>query len=91
LVDSRKLIDKLDGELKFAKAQKEEREKNARIERGEALESDYEVKVEEREKSVAPSRGGSAPRSVRAGSVHHKRSASVLSATSEASTKKQKR
>jgi DNA methyltransferase 1-associated protein 1 len=92
LVDSKKLIDKLDGELKFAKAQKEEREKNARIERGEPLEGDHEVKVEEREKSVSRSvREASASRGARSGSAHHKRSASVLSATSEASTKKQKR
>lgn len=92
LVDARKVIDKLDGEIKFAKAQKEEREKHARVERGEPLEGDHEVKVEEREKSVARSvRAGSTSRSVRGESAPHKRSASVLSTTSDKSTKKQKR
>ncbi|TVY54506.1 SWR1-complex protein, partial [Lachnellula suecica] len=55
LLDARKLADKLDGEIKFARAQVAEREKNARAARGEPLESDAEVKTEEREKSVARS------------------------------------
>jgi DNA methyltransferase 1-associated protein 1 len=92
LLDAKKVTDKLDGEIKFAKAQKAEREKAARLERGEPIEGDHEVKTEEREKSVARSvRGGSAARSVRGGSQQHKRSASVLSAASDKSTKKQKR
>ncbi|TVY24342.1 SWR1-complex protein [Lachnellula hyalina] len=86
LLDARKLADKLDGEIKLARQQKEEREKAARLERGEAVEGD-EVEGNnktEKEKSVARSvRGGSVARSVRGGSQGHKRSASVLSATSE--------
>ncbi|TVY40603.1 SWR1-complex protein [Lachnellula occidentalis] len=97
LLDARKMADKLDGEIKLARQQKEEREKAARLERGEAIEGD-EVgnnkteKEKEREKSVARSvRGGSVARSVRGGSQGHKRSASVLSAASDKSTKKQRR
>lgn len=91
LLDARKLSDKLDGEIKFARGQKAEREKAARLERGEPIEGDQDVK-EERQQSVARSvRGGSVSRSVRGGSQQHKRSASVLSVASDKSNKKQKR
>ncbi|TVY14288.1 SWR1-complex protein 4 [Lachnellula arida] len=115
LLDARKLADKLDGEIRIARQQKEEREKAARLEMemGEALaeagegdevgsgSSDSKTdevgsgssgssdSKTEREKSVARSvRGGSVARSVSQG---HKRSASVLSAASDKSTKKQRR
>ena len=105
LLELKKTAEKLDGELVLAKAIKAEEEKRAKAARGEPdpedenegdgadAEGDDEVKVEEdeREKSVARSvRGGSAARSARGGSVH-KRSASVLSAVSDKSTKRQKK
>ena len=92
LLDAKKVADKLDGEIRFARAQKDERVRLLGLERGEPVEGEHEVKTEEREKSVARSvRGGSVAGSVRGGSQQHKRSASVLSAASDKSTKKQKR
>ncbi|RDL37915.1 Uncharacterized protein BP5553_05348 [Venustampulla echinocandica] len=95
LLEARKVADKLAGEVAVAKAQKAEKEKAARLARGEPADGDAdaavngtgeaegsEVKQEEREKSVAASiKGGGA----------HKRSASVLSAASDKNTKRQKK
>jgi DNA methyltransferase 1-associated protein 1 len=95
LLDQRKLADKLAGEINVAKAVKAEREKKERAARGEPEQGDEGagtgaglgdggIKIEDggREKSAAPS--------IRAGSVH-KRSASVMSGTSDKSTKRQKK
>jgi DNA methyltransferase 1-associated protein 1 len=94
LLDLKKTVEKLDGELQMAKALKAEQEKKARAARGEPdpEDEDHDVKMEsDREKSVPRSvRGGSVARSSRGGSVH-KRSASVLSAVSDKSTKRQKK
>jgi DNA methyltransferase 1-associated protein 1 len=96
MLEARKVSDKLTGEIGLLKAQIAEREKKARAERGEPEpegedtgdqdgdDEDDDVKIEEgeKEKSAAPStRGGST----------HKRSASVLSAVSDKSTKRQKK
>lgn len=87
MLDQRKVLDKLQGEINMAKALKEERERKERAERGEpepageaSAEGDKEVKVEEREKSAVPSVIGA-----------HKRSASVLSTVSDKSSKRQKK
>ncbi|KAH8821041.1 putative SWR1-complex protein 4 [Xylogone sp. PMI_703] len=88
LLDSKKVADKLTAEIAVAKAHKEEKEKKARAENGEdgdGANADVEednVKVEESEKDKASS--------VRGSSVH-KRSASVLSAVSDKSTKRMKK
>jgi DNA methyltransferase 1-associated protein 1 len=86
LLELKKTAEKLDGELALAKAIKAENEKKARAGRSEPDpedEDDNAVKMEyDREKSVS--------RSARGGSVH-KRSASVLSAVSDKSTKRQKK
>ncbi|KAF4636240.1 hypothetical protein G7Y89_g1849 [Cudoniella acicularis] len=88
LLESRKLADKLAGELALARSVKAERERMAKPEQGEASNdaggggADSEIEREEREKSAAPS--------IRGGSVH-KRSASVLSSVSDKSTKRQKK
>lgn len=92
LLEARKVADKLTGEINLAKAQKAERDKKERSERGEPEPGDEDgdtngdgnVKVEEgtREKSATPG--------ARDGGVH-KRSASVLSAVSDKSTKRQKK
>jgi DNA methyltransferase 1-associated protein 1 len=96
LLELKKTAEKLDGEMALANAYKAEQEKKERAARGEPdpedendAEGEGNVKMEEeeREKSVARSvRGGSVAR----GSVH-KRSASVLSAVSDKSTKRQKK
>ena len=94
LLDLKKNAEKLDEQLALAKATQAEKERRARIARGEPdpEDEDHDVKMEsDREKSVSRSvRGGSVQRSTRAVSVH-KRSASVLSAASDKSTKRQKR
>ncbi|RFU29661.1 hypothetical protein B7463_g6667, partial [Scytalidium lignicola] len=96
LLDSKKVADKLSAEIAVAKAHKEEKEKKAKAENGEggdaesganadAEGADDNVKVEEGEKDK-----GSTTGSVRGSSVH-KRSASVLSAVSDKSTKRMKK
>lgn len=98
LLDQRKLLDKLQGELNTVLALKAERERRERAERGEpepetegdgeaepeAGEAEKGVKVEEetREKSAAPS--------LKSGGGH-KRSASVMSTVSDKSAKRQKK
>ncbi len=88
LLDQRKIADKIQGEintLKALKQQREEMERAAKMEHDEGVGSgDRNVKTEEveREKSAVPSISG------RSG---HKRSASVMSAVSDKSTKRQKK
>jgi len=96
LLDTRKVGDKLDAEIKVAEAQKAEREKRERKERGEA-----EVEVEEKaggeegaEGVVKAEDGEKVPVAVAAAgkaASAHKRSASVLSQVSDKSTKRQKK
>ncbi|KAG0645815.1 SWR1-complex 4 [Hyphodiscus hymeniophilus] len=94
LLELKKNAEKLDGEIAIAMTLKAEREKRERAARGEPdpEDDDHDVKREsDREKSVSRSvRGGSVSRSARGGSTR-KRSASVLSAMSDKSTKRQKK
>ena len=94
LLELKKTAEKLDEQLALAKATQAEKEKRTRVVRTEpdADDEDNEVKMEsDREKSVSRSvRRGSMARSARGGSLH-KRSASVLSAVSDKSTKRQKK
>jgi DNA methyltransferase 1-associated protein 1 len=97
MLDLKRQVEKADGELAIAKSLKAEREKKERAARGEPEPEeepeDGDIKMEEREKSIARSvRGGSHAGSVRGASVGaHKRSASVLSTVSDKSTKRQKK
>ena len=98
LLELKKTVEKLDGELALAYAYRDEQEKKARIARGEAGPGDeHDAEDEEdndvkREGSTARSvRAGSAARSVRGGSMHNKRSASVMSTVSDKSAKRQKK
>jgi DNA methyltransferase 1-associated protein 1 len=98
LLDTRKLADKLDGEIKLAEAQKAEREKKeGKRKEGEGEEApaeteaaEGEVKAEqtEKERSVSVTRAGSVQAQAQAA---HKRSASVLSQVSDKSSKRQKK
>jgi len=103
MLDLKRQLEKAQGELLIAKQQKAEREKKERAARGEtepeAAESEENangIKMED-ERSVRGGsvqrsvRGGSAQRSVRGMSAAHKRSASVLSTTSDNGTKRQKK
>ncbi|TAQ90219.1 hypothetical protein B7494_g1495 [Chlorociboria aeruginascens] len=91
MLDCRKTMEKLKTEITTARALKEERDRKARAAKGEPVEGDAEGEdvgaadgdAEERLKE------GSAAPSVRAGSV--KRSASVISAISDKSAKRQKK
>lgn len=88
LLDQRKVLEKIQGEINTIKEKKrrEEEERAARMNNfGGDGADDRDVKVEEteREKSAAPSVSGR--------SGQHKRSASVLSAVSDKSTKRQKK
>lgn len=88
LVDQRKVLEKIQGEINMIKEKKrrEEEERAAKMNSfGGDGADDRDVKVEEgeREKSAAPSVSGTGGQ--------HKRSASVLSAVSEKSTKRQKK
>ncbi|KAG9234388.1 putative SWR1-complex protein 4 [Amylocarpus encephaloides] len=81
LLDARKVADKLAGEIATAKAHRAEKKRLARAEStNPTANGDGEIKRE-----------GSAVASVRAGSVQRKRSASVMSAISDKSTKRQKK
>jgi DNA methyltransferase 1-associated protein 1 len=93
LLDTRKVADKLDAEIKVAEAQKAEREKKERKEKGEA-EGEVEEKAGGEEGTVKAEEGEKvAPAVAAAGKAAsvHKRSASVLSQVSDKSTKRQKK
>ncbi|CZR60397.1 related to SWC4 SWr Complex member [Phialocephala subalpina] len=89
LIDQRKVMEKIQGEINTIKEKKrrEEEERAAKMSGfgGDGVGDDRDVKVEEgeREKSAAPSMSDTGGQ--------HKRSASVLSAVSEKSTKRQKK
>ena len=105
MLELQRQVEKVDGELKVIRQQKSERDKKERAARGEPEPSaepqppdtieNGSVKKEvsqSREASVQRSvRAGSAQRSVRGASASHKRSASVLSTTSDNGTKRQKK
>jgi len=107
MLELQRQVEKVDGELKVIRQQKAERDKKERAARGEpepepsaepqpaeATENGNINKETEqsREGSIQRSvRAGSAQRSVRGASASHKRSASVLSTTSDNGTKRQKK
>ncbi|KAI9054128.1 hypothetical protein LZ554_001299 [Drepanopeziza brunnea f. sp. 'monogermtubi'] len=92
LLEQKKLMDKLQGELNTAlnvKAERERRERAARadMENAEGGGAEGAVKVEpDREKSAAPSLKGTS-----ASTNQHKRSASVLSTASDKDSKRQRK
>lgn len=91
LLELRKTAEKLDGEMALTMAYKEEQAKKERAARGEPDPDDEEGEGEDNVK-----REESVPRSIRGGSVArggsvNKRSMSVMSASSEKSTKRQKK
>jgi DNA methyltransferase 1-associated protein 1 len=90
LLELRKHVDKLQGEINVINEKKALQEKKERIERGEQQPGDEDAEVDKAIKMEDGGREKSAAPSIRAGSVH-KRSASVLSSVSDKSTKRQKK
>lgn len=102
LLDTRKLGDKLDTEIKLAEAQKAEREKKEGKKKVEPAveeetatqgetEAEGDVKVEQPEKERSASVARAESVQAQAQAAAHKRSASVLSQVSDKSTKRQKK
>lgn len=91
LLDTRKVGDKLDAEIRLAEAQRAERERRERKERGEEGEAEAEAEEGAVKEEPAKERSVSVARAGPAAAAAHKRSASVLSQASDKSTKRQKK